>query len=111
MSTPNERCVVVAVFTPNPGHTEAIKDVLIAIIPEVHEEKGCEFYALHEMPDGKLCFVEAWDTRELWVEHTEFHTVTRINEQIAEHLAQPVDVYEMYAVPEGGEKGLIPLGG
>jgi len=110
MTDVSKRCVVVAEFTPKPGHTQAIKDVLTAIIPEVHEEAGCEFYALHEMPDGKLCFVEAWDSRELWVAHSNFHTVERINHQIADHLAQPVDVHEMYAVPAGGEKGIIPLG-
>jgi len=111
MADLDKRCVVVAVFRPKYGHTQAIKDVLTAIIPEVHEEPGCEFYALHELPDGRLCFVEAWDTRELWVQHSEFHTVARINEQIAEHLAEPVDVMEMYATPAGGAKGIIPLFG
>lgn len=111
MSVPKNvdtRCVVVAVFSPNDGQTEAVKEVLTAIIPEVHDEPGCEFYALHELPDGRLCFVEAWDSRELWVQHSEFHTVARITEGVEGLLREPVDVMEMYGVPAGGEKGLLP---
>ena len=106
---PAKRCVVVAVFYPLPGNTEAVKSILTSIIPEVHKEPGCDFYALHELPDGRLCFVEAWETREHWVQHGEESTVERINSLTKDLLSRDVDVMEMYAVQAGDSMGLIPL--
>ena len=104
----SKRCVVIAIFKPLEGSLQEVKDILTSIIPEVHEEPGCEFYALHEDTEGRLIFVEAWDTRELWQEHSAFHTVTRIQELTKPHLAGEVEVIEMYGVPAGTDKGVIP---
>ena len=74
----SKRCVVVAIFVPKAGQESAVQEILTEIIPEVHAEPGCEFYAMHELPDGRLCFVEAWETRELWVEHGQAPSVSKI---------------------------------
>jgi quinol monooxygenase YgiN len=40
--------VVVATITPKPGEEDAVRDAIVASIPAVHAEPGCELYALHE---------------------------------------------------------------
>ena len=105
----SKRCVVVALFTPKPGEAANVKNILTEITPEVHEEPGCDFYALHELPDGRLCFVEAWETRELWVQHGEANSVAQVTERAIPLLEKPVEVFEMYGVPAGNEKGIIPI--
>ena len=105
----SKRCVVVALFTPFPEKASEVRAILSEVTPEVHDEPGCDFYALHELPDGRLCYIEAWETRELWVKHGQADTVARINQQTAPYLAKPVDVFEMYGIPLGNKKGIIPI--
>ncbi len=64
-----ESCVVIATFHPHPGKRDAVRAALEAVIPDVHEEPGCELYALHEETEGRLILIEKWTTRELWQEH------------------------------------------
>jgi quinol monooxygenase YgiN len=40
--------VVVAVITPKPGEEDAVRQAVLASLPQVHDEPGCELYALHE---------------------------------------------------------------
>src|SRR5215469_15263018 len=49
--------VVVATITPIPGQLDALEATLKEMVPAVHEEDGCELYALHRGQD-RLVFVE-----------------------------------------------------
>ncbi len=104
----SKRCMVVAFFEPAAGHKEAVKKVLEKVIPRVHDEPGCEFYALHEDTRGRLVLIEAWDSRAQWVDHSGFPTVATIERETEGLLAGPIDVVEMYGVPVGAEKGIVP---
>jgi quinol monooxygenase YgiN len=94
-------CVVIALFTPAEGQYEKVREVLLAITPEVHAEEGCELYALHEEVGGRLVFLEKWTTRELWQEHLARPSVSELSAQLAGLLAIPVDIWEMYGVAAG----------
>ena len=48
--------VVVATLTPKPEAVDAVREAILAAIPKVHEEPGCELYALHEA-DGSFVMV------------------------------------------------------
>ncbi len=98
MTTP---CVVIATFSPLQGELEAVREVLTAIIPEVHQEEGCELYSLHEEVDGKLTIIEMWSTRELWRAHSALDTVKRLQAGVAGRLENDVEVWEMYGIPAG----------
>ena len=50
--------VVVATITPQPEHAQAVRDAVLAAVPQVHAEEGCERYALHEARDGSLVMIE-----------------------------------------------------
>lgn len=93
-----ERGIVVAFIEPLEGQFDAVRGILTDIIPEVHQEPGCDFYALHGDTRGRLVFIEAWDSREQWVAHSEFDTVARINAQTEGKRKTAIDVVEMYSL-------------
>ena len=108
MTDTSSRCIVVAFISPRQGAFDQVKDILESVIPDVHREPGCEFYALHEDTEGRLVFIEAWDSRELWINHTGLDAVATINKRTEGLLASEPDVIEMYGLPVGGTQGVVP---
>jgi quinol monooxygenase YgiN len=107
----SEICTVIAIFTPKPEHAAEVKELLLRITPLVHEEAGCEFYALNQDVEGRLIYVEAWTTRELWMEHNDAPTVQEIRAGIEGKLVKDVEVYELYNLPVGSTgKGSLAQG-
>jgi quinol monooxygenase YgiN len=94
-------CVVVAVIRPKPGCLDEVKQILADIAPRVHEEAGCEIYALHESVSGELVFVEKWSSREAWQEHMDGSLVAEIGERAGHLFASAPEVFELYGVPSG----------
>ena len=45
--------VVVATLTPKPDQVDAVREAILAAVPKVHDEPGCELYAVHE-GDGRV---------------------------------------------------------
>lgn len=99
---------MVAFISPREGAFDQVKEILESVIPAVHEEPGCEFYALHEDTTGRLVFIEAWDSRALWINHTGLSAVATITERTEGLLASEPDVVEMYGLPVGGVRGVLP---
>ena len=63
MSTP---VVVLAYFRPAPGQRDQVVEALRPAISAVHQEPGCELYAIHDAPDGTIVMIEKWTSvREL----------------------------------------------
>ncbi len=56
--------VVTAVFHPVAGRTADLVAALRASIPAVHEEQGCQLYAIHDAEDGTITMIEKWDSAE-----------------------------------------------
>ena len=94
-------CVVLATFTPRLEHYDKVKGVLLDVIPDVHQEPGCELYALHEETGGHLVLIEKWTSRELWQEHLTLDTVARIRAGVEGALARETEVFELYGIPSG----------
>ena len=55
--------VVVATLTPKPDQLDAVREAILAAVPKVHAEPGCELYALHE-GKGQFVLVERWGSPE-----------------------------------------------
>lgn len=105
----SERCIVTAVIRPMEGATARARAQLEELIPDVHAEPGCEFYALHESTDGALVFVEAWETRSLWVDHIDGPVVAQMNARLEGLLASPPEVHELIPAPAGHPiRGTLP---
>jgi quinol monooxygenase YgiN len=92
--------MIVATITPKPGRADAVREVLTAAIPKVHEEEGCELYALHEDRNG-FVFVERWSSRETMGAHGQGPTFTGVIAAISDDLAEPPGVRVVSPVPAG----------
>jgi quinol monooxygenase YgiN len=100
--------VVTAVFTPYPGKFEELHQALLESIPAVHEEEGCELYAIHEAPEQIIFMIEKWTTRELLDAHSKGAPVQALNKRIDGLIAKPVEVTLMDPLPAGTpEQGLL----
>lgn len=100
--------VVVAVFTAAPGQLDALRSALVEAIPAVHEEAGCELYAIHDAPDDQIYMLEKWTSVDLLDAHGSGPAVARLQELTAGLTAGPVQVLRMTPVPAGTpEQGLL----
>ncbi|MGY1802652.1 putative quinol monooxygenase [Blastococcus sp. SYSU D00922] len=92
--------VVVATITPKPDQVDAVRDAILTAVPKVHEEPGCELYALHE-GDGSFVMVERWESPEALKVHGRAEALTTLGGAIADKLAAPLDVRRLAPVPAG----------
>ena len=93
--------VVTAIFRPKPGAREALLEAMAAVIPLVHEEEGCQLYAIQEEPDGTIMMIENWDDAALLDAHGAGQPVADFTAAIADLLAEPVRVTRLKAIPLG----------
>ena len=99
--------VVVATITPVPGEEDAVREALLSSIPQVHEEPGCELYALHE-GRGEFVMVERWESPEALKVHGTAEPLTRLGAALAGKVQGPPVVRRLSAVPAGDpEKGVV----
>ncbi|NYJ06198.1 putative quinol monooxygenase [Petropleomorpha daqingensis] len=92
--------VVVATITPKPGEEDAVREAVLAAIPQVHEEPGCELYALHEGA-GEFVMVERWESAEALAVHSKAEALTRLGSALAGKVSGPPNVRTLTAVPGG----------
>jgi quinol monooxygenase YgiN len=92
--------VVVATITPKPDHVDAVREALLAAVPQVHDEPGCELYAIHE-GDGQFVMVERWESPEALKVHGTAEALTTLGARLAGKLAAAPDVRRLAPVPAG----------
>ena len=99
--------VVVATITPKPDQVDAVREALLAAVPKVHAEPGCERYALHE-GKGEFVMVERWESPEAMKAHGSAEALSTLGGQLADKLAAALDVRRLTAVPAGdADKGAV----
>ena len=99
--------VVVATITPQPDHVDAVRDAILAAVPKVHDEPGCELYAVHE-GRGEFVMVERWESPQALKVHGTAEALTTLGGQLADKLDGPLDVRRLTAVPAGdATKGAV----
>jgi quinol monooxygenase YgiN len=99
--------VVVATITPKPDQIDAVREAILAAVPKVHAEPGCELYALHE-GKGQFVLVERWESPEAMKVHGTAEPLTTLGAQLADKLEAPLDVRRLTAVPAGdADKGAV----
>ena len=92
--------VVVATITPRADQVDAVREAILAAVPQVHAEPGCELYAVHE-GDGSFVMVERWESPEALKVHGRAEALTTLGGAIADKLAAPSDVRRLAPVPAG----------
>lgn len=100
--------VVVATITPQPEHAEAVRTAVLAAVPRVHAEEGCERYALHEARDGALVMIEQWASPEQLAAHGQGEAFTELSQQMAGKLVRAPEIQMLRPVPAGDDgKGAL----
>ncbi|HVD17847.1 MAG TPA: putative quinol monooxygenase [Propionibacteriaceae bacterium] len=101
MSTP---VVVTAYFHPAPGQHERVVEALKPAIAAVHEEPGCELYAIHDAPDGSIVMIEKWTSVRDLDDHGGSAAVGALNSSLDGLLASPTEVTRLVPLPAGTEQ-------
>jgi quinol monooxygenase YgiN len=101
--------VVVATITPLPEHVDAVRQALLAAVPQVHAEPGCELYAMHE-DDGGFVMVERWTDLDALRVHGKAEALTTLGGVLAGKLAVAPEVRRLSALPAGDHgKGALQV--
>ncbi|WP_025351010.1 putative quinol monooxygenase [Nocardia nova] len=95
--------VIVATITPKPDKFDEVAEVLTRLIPDVHNEDGCELYALHKTND-RFVFVEKWRDMAALGAHGGGPSMKALNEGLKGLVAGPPDIQILEAVPAGDPK-------
>ncbi|HEY5979921.1 MAG TPA: antibiotic biosynthesis monooxygenase [Microlunatus sp.] len=93
--------VVTAHFFPRPHVRDQVIAALEPAIAEVHEEAGCELYAIHDAPDGSIVMLEKWTSVELLDAHGQGEPVRRLSLALDGLLERPVEVTRLVPRPTG----------
>jgi quinol monooxygenase YgiN len=101
MSDPAPPVVVTAYFHPRPDARDEVLAALGPAIEAVHDEPGCQLYAIHDAPDGSIVMLEKWDSAELLDAHGRGEPVARLNAALDGLLERPVEVTRLIPRPVG----------
>ena len=94
--------VVVATITPRPDAVDAVREAILAAVPKVHAEPGCELYALHEDGYG-FVMIERWATQDDVKAHGAGETFNQLTESVKDDLTEPIGVRLLHALPAGDD--------
>jgi quinol monooxygenase YgiN len=92
--------VVVATMTAKPESVDAVREACKKAIESVHQEPGCELYALHEA-NGTFVFVEQWANAEALKTHSTAPGVTTLFTEVGDHLDCAPDIKMLQPVVAG----------
>jgi quinol monooxygenase YgiN len=100
MRSRNVSVVVVAILTPKPGRLADVIAAFEAVTPKVHEENGCELYAVHS--DGETCvMVEQWSSPETLNAHASGAVMEELKLLWSDSLAKPFEAWVVENIPMG----------
>jgi quinol monooxygenase YgiN len=99
--------VMTAYYEPAAGKRDALVEVLAEIIPRVHAERGCQFYAVHDAPDGSIVLIAKWATLADFEAHATGEVVAEQNRALEGLLAEPVRVVRLEPLPLGDARGSL----
>ncbi len=99
--------VVVATITPKPGEEDAVREAILAAVPKVHAEPGCQLYALHD-GQGQFVMVERWESPDALKVHGSAPALAELGAALAGKLDSAPDVRRLTPVPAGEDgKGAL----
>ena len=101
--------IIVATAFPIPEHRDEVIAAFEAAIAQVHEEEaGCELYALHEGPDGRLVMIEKYASEDAVTEHRKGAGLAGLAAALKGKLSAPLDVQILAPHPAGAQsKGAL----
>ena len=79
-------------------------EALRPAIAAVHEEPGCELYAIHDAPDGTIVMIEKWTSVRDLDDHGASAAVGALNSSLDGLLASPTEVTRLVPLPAGTDQ-------
>jgi quinol monooxygenase YgiN len=99
--------VVVATIVPLAEHRDEVIAAFKETIKQVHDEDGCELYALNEAAD-RLIMIEKWASPEALRTHSKGAALAALNPRLAGKLAGAPEVIVLQQVAAGdAAKGTV----
>ena len=92
--------VVIATMTAKPDSVEAVRSACERAIEAVHQEPGCDLYALHE-GNGTFVFVEQWADADALQKHSTAPAVAAFFTEVGDHLDRAPDIKMLQPVVAG----------
>ncbi|MGE2727878.1 putative quinol monooxygenase [Mycolicibacterium vaccae] len=92
--------VVVATMMAKPESVDLVRNACTQAIEAVHDEPGCQLYALHEA-DGTFVFVEQWADADALQAHSTAPAIGTLFGAIGEHLDGAPDIKMLQPVVAG----------
>jgi quinol monooxygenase YgiN len=92
--------VLVATIVPLAEHRDEVILAFKETIAEVHEEDGCELYALNEAPD-RLIMIEKWASSEALAAHSKGANLAALNPKLAGKVASAPEIIVLQQLPAG----------
>jgi quinol monooxygenase YgiN len=83
--------ILVATITPLPDERAAVRAALEEAVPVVHEEEGCQKYALHEAKDS-FVLVEQWADKDALNAHAAGEPFARLTAALKDKVVGEMDV-------------------
>ena len=95
--------VVVATAFPAAGRADDVRAALLRAVPRVHDEDGCELYALHES-DDRLVLIEKWTSPEALAAHAAAAALADLRGELNDLVTGDLDIQVMNPHPAGVPK-------
>ncbi|MBV8930230.1 MAG: antibiotic biosynthesis monooxygenase [Mycobacteriaceae bacterium] len=92
--------VVVATMKAKPESVDTVRQVCERAVEAVHQEPGCELYALHET-DGTFVFIEQWADADALKTHSGAPAVATLFSDVGPHLDGAPDIKMLQPVAAG----------
>jgi quinol monooxygenase YgiN len=92
--------VVVATIVPLAEHRGEVIAALQEAIKQVHDEDGCELYALNEAPD-RLVMIEKWASPDALAVHSKSPALAGLNPKLAGKVAGAPEIIVLNQLPAG----------
>ena len=92
--------VVVATMKAKPENVDAVRQACTTAIEAVHNEPGCELYALHEA-DATFIFVEQWADEDALKTHSSARAVGALFGTVGDLLEGSTDIKVLRPVAAG----------
>jgi quinol monooxygenase YgiN len=94
--------IIVATAFPAPEHRAEVIAAFETAIAQVHDqETGCELYALHEGPDGRLVMIEKYTSDDAVAQHRKGAGLAELAATLKGKLSAPMDVQILAPHPAG----------
>ncbi len=96
--------IVTAVFHPKAGKKAELVEAMRTGIEAVHQEEGCELYAIHDAEDGTVTMLEKWSSVEALDTHGKGAAVRQLLSAITHLIEDSPVVTRMSPIPMGTSK-------